>query len=147
MVAQETEDRDVRALTASLSDLHIEGEGNNVCINVTISGSADTPRATSAPKASAPASKAAGKAKPSGKRKRFYVICTSKKEPALKGIWEAEWKALEQKLPGGDLCGSGCWPCKGFDSWDAAAAFWSVKLPEEETPHTAPCDHDGGTFY
>ena len=135
MVAEDTEARDVGALSARLSELHIEGEGNNVCINVTISGSADTPRPTSAPTASAPASKAAGKAKTSGKGKRFYVICKSKTEPALKGIWEAEWRALEDKLPGGRLCGSGCYPCQGFDSWEDAAKFWTAQLPEESPPH------------
>ena len=135
MVAQETEDRDVRALTARLSDLHIEGEGNNVCINVNISGSADAPRPTSVHTASAPAPKAGGKAKTSRKGKRFYVIVKSKTDPSLKGIWEAEWRALEDKFPGGRLCGSGCWPCQAFDSWEAALRLWTAHLPEETPTH------------
>ena len=98
MVAELTEAPDVRSLSARLSELHIGGESNNVCINVTIAGSAAPPKATSAPKVSAPASKAAGKAKKSGKGKRFYVILNSTKEPALKGIWEAEWRALEESF-------------------------------------------------
>ena len=49
MVAEDTEARDVGALSARLSELHIGGEGNKMCINVTITGSADPPKATSAP--------------------------------------------------------------------------------------------------
>ena len=49
MVAEVTETLEVRDLSARRSELHIGGEGNKMCINVTITGSADPPKATSTP--------------------------------------------------------------------------------------------------
>ena len=135
MVAPQTDDRGVEAVTARLEGLHIEGHGNHVCINLSLSGNTDTPTPTSVHTASTPAPKAQAKARPSRKGKRFYVIVKSKEDPSLKGIWEAEWWALEAKFPGGRMPGSGCWPCKGFDSLEAATKLWTVHLPEETPIH------------
>ena len=135
MVAPQTEDRGVEALTASLSGVHIEGDGNKLCINLSLAGHADTPTPTSVHTASTPAPKAGGKAKTSRKGKRFYVIVKSKEDPSLKGLWEAEWRALEAKFPGGRLFGSGCWPCQACDRWEAALRLWTAHLPEQTPTH------------
>ena len=124
MPSEGTGAEDLRELSAQLSDLHIGGSGNSVTINVTVSGRGDSSRA-------APAPKAAAKAKAAAKPPRFYVICYSPKKLELKGIWEARWGPLAQLLPGGCLFGSGCRPCRGFDTWEEAVACWEGLLPEE----------------
>ena len=65
------------------------------------------------------------------------VLRTSSAQQALQGIWECTWSALESKLPGQSLFGSGVWPCKGFDMWEDAVQFWQ-RFFEGDPPRLMP---------
>ena len=120
----------VDGISASLAGLSITGDHNTV---VVVLGSPNTASGSDSQNA-APKAKAAAKRQPAARRpaarKRWYVIAYSPRAAGLVGIWHCSWPYLAAKLPGGQLFGSACRPCKGFDDEASAHELWGQLLPE-----------------
>ena len=61
------------------------------------------------------------------KRPKYYVIWSAPAHLDLVGVHHSLWDRLEQKLPTGRLCGSGCKDCKKFNTFAEAEEYFLAK--------------------
>ena len=124
----------IRVLAAALQRLNIQGHRNTVSITIT---SVAVPKASSSTADSqntsaerTPTTESAHLHEIRSNNVPFYVIAVSPKDTSLIGVWEAKWRELVQRLPGGALPGSGCRPCRGFDTLEKATEYWCTLKPK-----------------
>ena len=61
------------------------------------------------------------------KRPKYYVIWSAPAHLDLVGVHHSLWDRLEQKLPTGRLCGSGCQDCKKFNTYAEAEEYFLAR--------------------
>jgi len=112
---------DLENLVNRITDLNL-APNTSTTIHITIINSAPEGASKAAPKPK-PKAKATGKI-------RYYAVTSVPRDQedfqGLLGIWHCIWHKLESELPTGQLCGSRC-HVRGFDSLDAATAYWHAK--------------------